>query len=95
MPHKLIRKLNELQNIAFEPVIQADITLGGRGCPMLPEHALDLLDEIQDCARAVFGFTELNMAQDHLMKQSGFPVNWRAGVIGTVKGLVRYKEPTR
>lgn len=92
MPHRLIYKLQALTQFDFPAAPSSDVVLGERDCGDLPEKVFDLLDEVQEAARSVFGFAAPKRAQEHMLEKAGFAVHWQSGIITTPKGSVRYKE---
>lgn len=90
MPHVLIARLTELEQVPFQAAQQNEV-LGEGTRSAIPTPALDLLDQITDAARAVFvRGNPPTRAQEHLMNQRGFALLWRSNLIRTKKGLVRY-----
>lgn len=92
MPHRIIHKLQTLMVQDLPALSHPEVVLGEKDSPELADAVLDLLDEIRDGARSVFGFDRPTARQEHMMKTAGFEVLYSAGVIVTARGRVRYKE---
>jgi hypothetical protein len=96
MPYRLINKLQKLMTMEFESIPDTDL---GSNAANLPAEVYDVVDEIADVARELFGpALRPNPRQDFLMQDACFPVKagnmqlmcWRSGRIHTPRGIVTY-----
>lgn len=91
MRHTVLGRLQLLMQVPGLPTLEKGKVFGEDGCYNLPDEAYDLLDQIHDSARNVFGGGAPSPAQTRELETAGFAVMWRSGTIRTPKGLVRYK----
>jgi len=100
MPYILINKLKKLMDHDFPSQLDTDNPVLGKPPTQLDDHVLDMVDDISDTARQLFGpRIQPNAHQMRMMEENGFAIigdkitsgTWFSGRIVTPRGHIVYR----